>query len=221
MPSPQASLAQSLEVPVSSVLEAAEIEVDRKRKGVMGLLSDGGITIAVVAGAAGQHAVRLGPADEIWCAGIVDLRADSEIQPRRLPGRLESSGLERPVLLVMARHEETVAPGPDPRPSSSRFTGVRLSMQLFLVELEPFGPVMLALEIVHRSEDGFGGHDVTGLKLRQEAGKTYLDGVRQDHLPASRSRCLKPDPYPLRYELRKHRFHRISTDPPLAPCGRY
>ena len=59
----------------------------------------------------------------------------------------------------------------------------------------------MSLETRYRSEDGFGGHEVSGLALRQEEGTTWLEGVRQDHLPASRARCLEPDPYPIRFEL--------------------
>jgi hypothetical protein len=218
-PSPRALFARALDVPISSVLEAVEIEADRRIVAVFGRFTEGDTATAAILQPAGERVARLGPADEIWFAGIVDLRADTKLQPRRLtPKRLRSAGLARPALFLVTRHRETVAPSPKLGAFSSRHSGIRQSRHLFLVELEAAANLLLALETEHRSEDGFGGHDVGGLELRQMDGRTYLEGVRQDHLPATRARCLKPEPYSVRFELAGRRFRQLDGERPPAPC---
>lgn len=222
---PTALFARALEVPASSVLEVVEIEADRRIVGVIGRFRDGSRdTASTVQGAIvqplGERAARLGPADEIWFAGLVDLEADTKLAlGRRTPKRLRSAGLARPALVLLTRYKEAVAPNPKLKTIGSRFSGTRLTKHLFLVELEATANVLLTLETEYRSEDGFGGHDVGGLALRQQGGKTYLEGVRQDHLPASRARCLKPEPYTVRFELAGRRFRELPVERPLAPCG--
>lgn len=214
-------LARAANVPVAQVLQAIEIEVDRATAGVFGRYRlEGGETAAVASQPAGRE-IRLGPADEVWFAGIVDLRADGRVSvQRRTPRRLRSAGFLRPALVLVTRHEEPVAPTRRMGAFRSRSNGLRRETHLFLIELvDGRMRMLLDLETRHRSEDGFGGHHVGGLVLRQRDGTTYLEGVRQDNLPASRARCLEPEPYPVRFELTESRFRELPAQPPPSPCG--
>lgn len=228
--SPTTLFARALQIPVSNVVEVTEIEADRRIVGLVGRFRDASVdTVPIVKAPIVQAAIvqpadervaRLGPADEIWFAGLVDLRADTKLAlGRRTPKRLRSAGLARPALMLMTRYKEEVAPGPKLRTIGSRSSGIRRMRHLFLVELEATANVLFTLETEYRSEDGFGGHDVGGLALRQQEGKTYLEGVRQDRLPASRARCLKPEPYAVRFEFAGGRFRELHAERPLAPCG--
>ncbi len=218
--SPRELFARALDVPLASVLEASEIELDRSTPGVFGRYERDGAENAAIVQQAEQQVIRLGPADDLWFAGLVDLQAETELRrARRTPRRLKSAGLRRPVLLFFTRLAESIAPDSRPKLASSRATGVRRQTQLFLVELGGTARVLLDLETEYRSEDGFGGHDVGGLTIRQREGKTFLEGVRQDHLPASRARCLKPEPYPVRFELVGHRFRELAAERRQPPCG--
>jgi hypothetical protein len=217
---PEVHLAAALEIPVASVLEAVEIEVDRAVVGVFGRYEHDGAHVAVLVRQPGEPAIRLGRADDVWFAGIVDLRADTRLtQQRRTPRRLSTAGLGRPALVLLTRHEEKVAPGPKTPSAGSRGPGIRRETHLFLVELARAARVLLDLEIEHRSEDGFGGHDLGGLALRHQDGTTYLEGVRQDRLPASRARCLKPEPYAVRFELAGSWFRELPVERRQIPCG--
>ena len=220
IPSAQALFARALEVPISSVLEAAEIEMDRRTVGVLGRFQRDGVDVAAIAQQAGGGVAWLGTADQVWFAGMVDLEADTRLALRRLiPRRLATAGLERPVLVLLTRNEQPIAPSPKLGLAGSRATGVRKETHLFLVEVGSRLRVLLDLETRHRSEDGFGGHDVGGLALRQHDGHTYLEAVRQDHLPASRARCLEPEPYPIRFELVGQRFTELDPGRSPQPCG--
>ncbi len=217
---PRELFARALDVPMASVLEASEIELDRATIGVLGRYERDGAENAAIARQADEQVIRLGPADDVWFAGLVDLQADTGIGLRRqIPKRLRSAGLRRPALLLLTRLEEPIAPGTKMGPASSRATGLRRQTHLFVVELEATARVLLDLETEYRSEDGFGGHDVAGLALRQREGKTFLEGVRQDRLPASRARCLKPEPYTVRFELVGHRFRELAVERQHLPCG--
>lgn len=215
-----ALLAAAFEIPISHVLDAAEIELNGVVRGAFGRCRRDGREIAAVVSMDGERFVRLGPADDVWFAGLVDLRASSRVPlGRRIARRLRSAGLQRPILTLLTRHQESIAPSPKlgtPWPGRS---GVRKETRLFFVELDPRLRVLLSLETRYRSEDGFGGHEVSGLALRQEEGTTWLEGVRQDHLPASRARCLEPDPYPIRFELDGDRFRELPSEHQPAPCG--
>ena len=217
---PRELFARALGVPVSRVLESTAIELDRRVAGVFGRYERDGLEVAAVLGRAGESARILGPADDLWFAGIVDLLADTELsRQRRTPRRLSSAGLGRPVIVLFTRHQETIGPGPVKGLAASRGPGVRRDTRLFLVEPGATMRVVLRLTTEHRSEDGFGGHDVGGLELRQEEDGTYLVGMRQDRLPASRARCLEPEPYPVRFELAGDGFRELSAERPRVPCG--
>ena len=218
--SAQARLGRALGVGVSSVLAASEIEMDGSVVGLFGRYRLDGAGLAAVAGPAGEPVVRLGPADDTWFAGVVDLEAEARLtEQRRLPRRLRSAGLARPVMVLLTRHQEEVTLGPESGLASARGTGRRGRKRLFLVELRGTPRLLLDLEVEHRSEDGYGGHDIGGLALRQHEGGTYLEGVRQDRLPASRARCLAPEPYPVRFDLAGSRFRELPSERSPAPCG--
>jgi hypothetical protein len=215
-----ALLAAALEIPVSDVLDAAEIEMDGAVRGAFGRCRHDGREIAVVVSVDGGPAAWLGPADEVRFGGLVDLRASTPVpRGRRTARRLRTAGLGRPALALLTRYEESTDPSSKPGLLRPGQPGMREGTHLFLVELDPSLRVLLSLEIRHRSGDGFGGHDVGGLALRQQDGTTYLEGVRQDHLPASRARCKQPAPYPVRYELDGIRFRELSPERRQAPCG--
>jgi hypothetical protein len=217
---PEALFARAVDVPISSVLKVSEIEVDRAVVGVLGRYERDGSAVAAIVGGSGDQVARLGRADDAWFAGIVDLQADGRLTSRRqTPRRLRSAGLRRPALVFFTRAEEAIARDPRMGSVGSRGAGIRRETHIFLVELDGSMRVLLDLETAHRSEDGFGGHDVGGLALRQWDGKTYLEGVRQDRLPASRARCLEPEPYPVRFELTRYGFRKLSEAPQPPPCG--
>lgn len=217
---PGALFARAVDVPISSVLRVSEIEVDRAVVGVFGRYERDGTAVAAIVGERGDQVARLGRADDAWFAGIVDLHADGRLTSRRqTPRRLRSAGLRRPALVLLTRHEEAVAPDPRMGSLGSRGAGIRREEHLFLIKLHGTMRVLLNLETKHRSEDGYGGHDVGNLALRQRDGKTFLEGVRQDRLPASRARCLEPEPYPVRFELTGYGFRELSVAPQQPPCG--
>jgi hypothetical protein len=217
---PEARLATALKVGRASILDAAEIEVDGRVVGVFGRRRLGDDEVAALVSIGDGRSFRLGAAGDVWFAGLVDLSSDTRLpQGRRLSRRLKAEGLGRPALVLLTRHVESIEPGVLKGLAGGGRSGKRESTHLFVVSLGPALRVLLELEIRYRTGDGYGGYDVGGLTLRQESGETYLVGTRQDHLPASRARCRRPEPYPIRFELAADWFRELTADPSPVPCG--
>jgi hypothetical protein len=196
------------------VKQAIAVEVDGRPAATAGRFLRAGASVAAIVAADGAKQ-ELGAATQLRFVGLVDLASSSRLRTGpRPPVGLKTRGMSHPALLWVVRNEEKVAP--TARDRGRRWTGERETETLFVVDLRL--RVLLRLEIRVRSPDGFGGFTLGTLSLEQRDSRTLLTTTRQDHLPASRARCLEPEPYEVVFELVEGRFRRVSGSPP-APSN--
>jgi len=201
-------------VPVADVFEATQFEVNRRPVAVVGRLKRGDNPVAAMVAPNGAKRV-LSDATQLRFSGLVDLAAASTVPTGlRHPRRLVTTDMKQPALVWVTRHQEEVAPGP--KDNSRRWSGTRTSETLFIFDLAAHQ--VLRLEIKRRSADGFGGFTLGKLVIRQQDGKTVLKTSRQDHLPARRARCLKPDAYDVVFDLVDGRFRKRPVEQPPGTC---
>jgi hypothetical protein len=217
-PGPEAWVAEQFGVSKSAIKSALPIALDDELLGFLVIYEKADRRLGALLPSVGPPQ-RLGRVDSMEIRGLVDLGASGPLPTASTAAhRLKRAGATRPTMVLRARYStpDTATPSPKRRGRRSR---PALRETTHLIELTTRLESLLRLETERQSSDGFGGHRIGGLTLVVSPDGVHLEGTRQDHQPARRSRCKKPPPVPIRFVLRDGRFHEVDHQPSQG-CGR-
>ncbi len=206
-------------VMMADIKQADWIEFNGVRLGVIARFEKGGHPVVGILPSGGKLRV-LGRAQQFDVRGVFDL-AKGGVVPRRLvlPSRLRLDAAKQPVLVLRTRYTQAATKKAAMRRKvRSNRSRPEVTEMTWFISLSGRLDRVLRLKTKYQSSDGYGGHDISGLKVTFTAEGQFLTGQRQDRLPARRARCMKPAPVPIRYKLESGRFREVDRHP-KGGCG--